>query len=60
MSTKDEVIELIRNLPENVTIEDIMKELYIKLKIDRGIQELDSGKVISHEQGKEKFGKWLN
>lgn len=60
MSTKDEVIELIRNLPENVTIEDIMKELYIKLNIDRGIQELDSGKVISHEQVKEKFGKWLN
>lgn len=30
MSTKEEVLKLIEDLPENVTIDDIMRELYIK------------------------------
>ncbi|WP_249870644.1 hypothetical protein [Oceanobacillus saliphilus] len=60
MNTKEEVLKLIEDLPENVTIDDIMKELYVKSKIDKGIQELNSGKVVSHEKVKEKLGKWLN
>lgn len=60
MSTKEEVLKLIEDLPEGVTIEDIMRELYIKSKIDKGIQELNSGKFVSHEQVKEKLEKWLN
>lgn len=60
MSTKEEVIKLIKDLPENVTLEDIMRELYVRTKIEKGIQELNAGKVISHDEVKEKLGKWLN
>jgi hypothetical protein len=60
MSTKEEVIKLIKDLPETATLEDIMRELYVRLKIDKGIQELDTGKVVSHDKVKEKLGKWLN
>lgn len=60
MSTKEEVIKLIKDLPENVTVDDIMQELYIKKKIDKGIKELDAEKYVSHDVVKEKLGKWLN
>jgi len=60
MSTKEEVLKLIKSLPEDVSMDDIMEELYVKLKIDKGIQELDAGKVVSHEIVKDKLGKWLN
>ncbi|WP_163539555.1 hypothetical protein [Gracilibacillus sp. YIM 98692] len=60
MSTKEEVIKLIKDLPENVTLDDIMRELYVRKKIDKGIQELDAGKFVSHEVVKEKLGKWLS
>ncbi|ADU32172.1 MULTISPECIES: hypothetical protein [Evansella] len=60
MSTKEEVIKLIKDLPENVTLEDIIKELYVRKKIEKGIQELNNGKVVSHNEVKEKLGKWLN
>ncbi|QGH36150.1 hypothetical protein GI584_19790 [Gracilibacillus salitolerans] len=59
MSTKEEVLRLIKDLPDGVTIEDVMRELYIRSTIDKGIQVLNSGKVVSHEQVKEKFGKRL-
>lgn len=60
MSLKDDVIKLIQNLPENVTIDDIMNELYIRTKIEAGIKELDEGKGIDHEVVKGRFSKWLN
>lgn len=60
MSTKEQIIKLIKDLPENVTLDDIMRELYVRKKIDKGIQELNNGKVVSHDEAKEKLGKWLN
>ncbi|MDC3417004.1 hypothetical protein [Aquibacillus salsiterrae] len=60
MSTKKEVIKLIKDLPENVTLDDIMRELYVRKKIEKGIKELDAEKFVPHEVVKEKLGKWLN
>ncbi|CDO03635.1 peptidase S8/S53 subtilisin kexin sedolisin [Oceanobacillus picturae] len=60
MSTKEEVIKLIKDLPENVTLDDIMQELYVRKKIDKGLKELDAEKFVSHDVVKEKLGKWLN
>ena len=59
VTTKEAVIEMIRNLPEDVTIADIMAELYFRQKVDQGLRELDEGKGIPHEQALERLGKWL-
>ncbi|GAE26682.1 hypothetical protein JCM9140_2769 [Halalkalibacter wakoensis JCM 9140] len=59
MTTKEEVIKLIKDLPENATLEDIMRELYVRSKIEKGIRELNAGKVVSHDEVKEKLGKRL-
>lgn len=60
MSTKEEVIRFIKGLPENVTLEDIMEELYVRAKIEKGLQDLDTGKMVSHNEVKEKLRKWLS
>ncbi|MGD9679368.1 MAG: hypothetical protein AB7V16_13585 [Vulcanibacillus sp.] len=59
MNTKKEVLKIIENLPDSVTIEDIMSELYVRAKIEVGVKELDSGKTINHENVKEHIDKWL-
>lgn len=46
---KEEVIKMISRMPDNVSIDDIMEELYFKLQVNRGLQELDEGKGIPHE-----------
>jgi predicted transcriptional regulator len=38
----------------------IYRELYVRFKIDKGIQELNSGKVVSHDEVKGRLEKWLN
>jgi len=60
---KEEIIALIRKLPEDATIDDIMYHLYVKKKILAGIEEVELGKVIPHKQvmenAKKKLEKWL-
>ena len=59
MSTKDSVLDLIRRLPDDVTLADIMAELYFRQKVDQGLAELDAGKGVPHEQARERLQKWL-
>jgi predicted transcriptional regulator len=60
---KEEIIELIKKLPEDTTIDDIMYHLYVKKKIIAGIKDIDQGKVVSHEQvmenAKKRLEQWL-
>jgi predicted transcriptional regulator len=57
---KQQVIEMIRALPDESTIDDIMAELYFRAKVDRGLEELDAGQVLSHEAVKERLSQWVS
>ena len=54
-TTKEEAMQLISRLPEEVTWEDIMYRLYVKRKIEEGIKAADEGRTISHDEVKELF-----
>ena len=54
-TTKEEAIQLISRLPEEVTWEDIMYRLYVKRKIEEGIKAAEEGRTISHDEVKELF-----
>lgn len=60
MSTKEAVIEMIQRLPEDVTVPDIMAELYVRQKIEEGLRQLDAGEGIPHEEAKKQLAQWLN
>ena len=57
---RDEVIKMISRLPDNVSIDEIMEELYFKLQVNRGLQELDEGKGIPHEEVEKRMQQWLS
>jgi len=59
VTAKENVIKLIQSLPENISIDNIMEELYFKLQVDAGLKELDDGKGISQGQVEERMEKWL-
>lgn len=60
MSAKDAVIELIKKLPEETTVPDIMAELYVRQQIDEGLAELDAGKGIPDAEVDQRLAKWLS
>ena len=57
---KDEVIKMIRRMPEKTDIDDIMEELYFRKKVEVGIEELDKGKGVAHKEAKKHLKKWLS
>lgn len=57
---KEQVIQMIQNLPDDVSVEEIMAELYFRFQVDAGLKDLDEGKGISHEEVEKRMSKWLN
>ncbi|HCJ66088.1 MAG TPA: hypothetical protein DHV62_01860 [Elusimicrobia bacterium] len=56
---KREVISLVKRLPENSTLEEIMEHLYVKQKILKGQRQLETGQFYTHEEAKKIMKKWL-
>jgi len=56
---KQQVVQMIHSLPEDVSVDDIMAELYFKLQVDAGLKELGEGKGIPHQEVEKRMSKWL-
>ena len=54
-TVKQRVIEAVEALPADATIEDAMEHLFFLAKIQRGIEQADSGDTISHDDAKERL-----
>lgn len=48
--TKEKVIAIINTLPDDVTIDDILEALIFQNNVEQGLQELQEGKFIPHEE----------
>ena len=56
---KESVMSLVKEMPENSTLEGIMESLYVKQKILKGQRQLESGQFYTHEEAKEIMKQWL-
>ena len=54
-TAKQQAIEMVKKLPDKATWDDIMYEIYVRKKIDAGIQAADEGRVVPHEAVKKRF-----
>lgn len=50
MSAKQAARELIEQLPDSVSWNELIYELYVKQKIEEGLKELDDGRGVPHEE----------
>jgi len=60
LAVKQEAQEMIQNLPNNCTYEDIQYHLYVVEKIKNGISRANNNEVSSHQNAKERMAKWLS
>jgi predicted transcriptional regulator len=59
MLTKTQIIDSLNNLPENVTIDQVIEHLVVVDKVQRGLNDSAEGKVYPKEEAREKMKKWL-
>ena len=59
MTTKEQAVLMISRLPDDVSAEQIMDRLYVQLKVEKGLRQVEEGQTMSHEAVKRRLKKWL-
>ena len=60
MTSKEMAIKTIQELPDSVSWGDIEDRIRFLSGIDKGLDDIKSGKTIPHEEVKESLQKWLS
>lgn len=60
MNNKQLVIETVRQLPDESTLEDIAERIAILAAIRKAEQAADAGRVIGHEELKRRAAQWAS
>ncbi len=59
-TAKQEVEQLLKNLPDESSYEDIQYHLYVLEKIKRGEERASREGTLTQEQAEARLGKWLS
>lgn len=54
-TAKQAAKQIIDHLPEQASWDDIMYELYVKQKIEKGLDAIEQGRTVSHEEAKRRL-----
>ena len=58
-TAKDEVRALLEKLPDDASLNDIQYHIYVRQKIERGLEAIQKGKIIPHEEIVKRMARWL-
>jgi len=54
-AVKEAALEMISTLPDDVSWDDVMNELYVRLKIEAALRDASEGRVVPHEEIRKRF-----
>ena len=46
-------------IPDDATFEDIQYHIYVREKIERGLKDIQEGRLLSQEEVEQRMSKWL-
>lgn len=52
---KQEVIDLLEKLPDDASMDDIQYHIYVRQKIEKGLEAASRGEVISQEDAEKRM-----
>jgi predicted transcriptional regulator len=58
-SAKEQVQQILAKLPSDASLEDIQYHIYVRQKIEQGLEDVESGRVISHAEVQQRLARWL-
>ncbi len=59
METKQQMLKVIEDLPDDAGVEDALDRLFLLYKVERGRRQADRGELITQEEVRELMAKWL-
>ena len=58
-TAKKEVRKILDQIPDDASLEDIQYHIYVCQKIERGLQDMDDGRVLSQKQVEKRMSRWI-
>ena len=58
-TAKDHVRELLERLPEDATLEDVQYHLYVRQKVQRGLDATAAGHTVPQAEAEQRMSRWL-
>jgi predicted transcriptional regulator len=59
-TTKDEVRKLLDKLSDDAPFEEIQYHIYVRQKIERGLQDIEEGRVLDQDEVERRMTRWLD
>ncbi|MBM3325766.1 MAG: hypothetical protein FJY65_02120 [Calditrichaeota bacterium] len=54
-NTKDEVMDIIRNLPDDAEYEDAIEALCLRMTAEERLRDLDAGIYVEHSEARQRL-----
>lgn len=58
-TAKQEVMQLLETLPETASFEDIQYHLYVRQKVEHGLEDAAAGRTLTEEEFDQRMARWL-
>ncbi len=58
-NAKQEAIKILQTLPDDSTFEEIQYRLFVRQKIEQGLEDIEQGKTYSQEMVEKRMEKWV-
>lgn len=56
---KQEVLDILESLPDDASLEDVQYDIYVRQKIQHGLEDLAAGRTLSEEEFDRRMARWL-
>lgn len=57
-TAKEEIRDLLNNLPEDATLEDIQYHIYVRMKVGRGLESAERGELVTQDEMEARLPRW--
>jgi predicted transcriptional regulator len=58
-TAKEEVRKMLDRLPDDSSLEDIQYHIYVREKIEHGLQDMEASRLLTQEEVERRMSKWL-
>lgn len=60
VDAKGAALRIIESMPDDATLDDIIYELYVRRKVDAGLEDVAAGRVVPHDVIEQDLQRWLD
>jgi predicted transcriptional regulator len=60
MTKKQTILKALEDLPDEVTVDQAIERLILLYKVERGLQQAQTGQKVSQEEARNRMSRWLS